>query len=53
MSFQHPEYEIASYTEDNTLYTFQLELDMVTEKLETWWNSLIRWFKENLFKGLS
>lgn len=33
MSFQHPEYEISSYTAVDKSYTSQLELDAVTEKL--------------------
>lgn len=33
MSFQHPEYEISSYTEVDKSYISQLELDTVTEKL--------------------
>ena len=42
--------DIASYADDNTLYTSDISLDLVFEKLENSSHDLFRWFKENLMK---
>ena len=43
--------DIASYADDNTLYTSDFNLDEVIEKLELTTNNLFGWFKNNDMKA--
>ena len=42
---------IASYADDNTPYTSDINLNLILEKLESSTHDLFRWFKENLMKA--
>ena len=43
--------DIASYADDNTPYTSDINLNLVLEKLESSTHDLFRWFKENHMKA--
>ena len=45
------ECDIASYTDDNTPYNFDFNLDNVISNLEKSTNSLLNWFRENHMKA--
>ena len=42
---------IASYTDDNTPYTIDFNLEEVIQKLELFTNNLFKWFKNNDMKA--
>ena len=43
--------DIASYADDNILYTSDISLNLVLEKVESSTHDLFRWFKENHMKA--
>ena len=43
--------DIASYTDDNTQYTSNFNLEEVIQKLELTTNNLFEWFKNNYMKA--